>query len=122
MQTLVHRDYATNTIIHLLKHYYFDITTECLAGWYGLDCKQQCSKNCRENTVCDYKTGHCDSGCVYGSHGQFCNETCIGHCINNATCNQETGLCDGGCDAGWNGHKCNEGKVNLKVSNRDSNM
>nr|XP_022311777.1 multiple epidermal growth factor-like domains protein 10 [Crassostrea virginica] len=80
--------------------------TECPDGWYGFDCKRQCSGHCRDNDPCNKVTGQCDGGCAHGWYGQHCEHRCVGHCINNASCNQVNGTCDGGCAAGWIGSFC----------------
>ena len=47
---------------------------ECTEGWYGLDCKQQCSGHCRDNAVCNHVTGGCNVGCTAGWTGTLCNK------------------------------------------------
>ena len=47
---------------------------ECVGGWYGLDCKQQCSGHCINNDVCNHVTGQCDGGCDAGWRGALCDK------------------------------------------------
>ena len=62
----------------ILRKVYDKITyvliKECTAGWYGLDCKQQCSGHCRDDDVCDHVTGQCDGGCAAGWRGALCDK------------------------------------------------
>ena len=46
----------------------------CPAGWYGVDCKQQCSGHCRDNAVCNHVTGQCDRACAAGWSGALCSQ------------------------------------------------
>ena len=52
----------------------FILLKECTAGWYGLDCKQQCSGQCKENIVCNHVSGQCNEGCAVGWRGNDCNK------------------------------------------------
>ena len=45
----------------------------CTEGWYGFDCKQQCSEHCRDTAVCNHVTGQCDGGCAAGWRGSLCD-------------------------------------------------
>ena len=54
------------------KHYF--LSKGCTEGWYGLDCKQQCSGHCRDNAVCNHVTGGCNVGCTAGWTGTLCNK------------------------------------------------
>ena len=47
---------------------------ECIAGWYGLDCKQECTGHCRDNVPCNHVTGLCEEGCAAGWRGIDCNK------------------------------------------------
>ena len=48
-------------------------STACAVGWYGPDCKQQCSAHCADNTVCNHIDGRCD-GCAARWYGSFCDK------------------------------------------------
>lgn len=54
-----------------MLHYHFAI--ECVDGLYGENCTKQCSKHCKDETICNHKTGHCDRGCDSGWAGSLCN-------------------------------------------------
>lgn len=62
------------------KLYHFCIT-ECREGWYGVNCSQQCSGHCKDDTPCNHVTGLCDNGCDAGwkelkcDEGKTCNLT-----------------------------------------------
>ena len=47
---------------------------ECPEDWYGLDCKQLCSGNCKGKAVCNHVTGQCDEGCAAGWKGTLCDQ------------------------------------------------
>ncbi|XP_078330683.1 uncharacterized protein LOC144624655 [Crassostrea virginica] len=94
---------------------------ECVGGWYGLDCKQQCSGHCKDNSVCNYVTGQCEKGCAAGWRGTLCEKVCedgtygyncvhncSGNCLNDSPCNRQTGHCEGGCKPGYTNALCNE--------------
>ncbi|XP_078330668.1 uncharacterized protein LOC144624644 [Crassostrea virginica] len=95
------------------------IVLECTAGWYGLDCKQECSGNCKDNTVCNHVTGQCDGGCAAGRRGTLCDKACReGYygpncsrtCPSNCkACKATDGTCS--CYAGWMGPNCSIGCV-----------
>ena len=40
--------------------------TECPAGFYGRDCKENCSTKCIVPGSCDSMTGQCEGGCQAG--------------------------------------------------------
>lgn len=48
--------------------------TECKEGWYGVNCKQQCERHCRDGATCNQVTGHCDRGCEAGWTGDMCDK------------------------------------------------
>ena len=54
-----------------LCHFFFKA---CAIGWYGPDCKHQCSGHCRDNAVCNQVTGSCDASCAAGWHGLYCDK------------------------------------------------
>uniref|UniRef100_K1RI85 Multiple epidermal growth factor-like domains 10 n=1 Tax=Magallana gigas TaxID=29159 RepID=K1RI85_MAGGI len=93
----------------------------CRKRWYGVNCSQQCSGHCRNNTPCHHVTGQCDRGCDAGWTGAFCDqecpfglfgmdcrERCSGHCKNNESCHHIFGLCRSGCQDGYNGTRCDD--------------
>lgn len=53
------------------------ISSECIKGWYGIKCLQQCSGYCKDNITCDHVTGQCEEGCDKGWTGSLCDKgTC----------------------------------------------
>lgn len=110
----------TTCIKHLNQNVF--LLTECVGGWYGINCTQQCVGHCLNNVVCNHETGQCDGGCAYEWYGQYCNETCDGHCLNNTSCNQGTGQCYGGCAYGWYGQYCNKTCIEHCINNATCNQ
>ena len=53
----------------------FILLLECNEGWYGFDCKLQCSGHCKDNAVCSHVSGLCDEGCVVGWKGNSCDKS-----------------------------------------------
>ena len=43
----------------------------CIDGYYGARCTAKC--NCKNNMVCDSKTGYCPNGCPTSYQPPFCN-------------------------------------------------
>lgn len=52
----------------------FFCKTECIEGWYGMNCSQQCTKHCKDSKTCNHVTGHCEKGCAAGWTGPFCDK------------------------------------------------
>ena len=52
----------------------FGYIKECVRGWFGQNCKQQCSGYCRDSNVCNHVTGQCDGGCAAGWRGTLCDK------------------------------------------------
>lgn len=48
-----------------------DMFAECIAGKYGLDCKEDCG-NCFDNSQCFHVNGTCLSGCSASYQGHTC--------------------------------------------------
>ena len=48
-------------------------STACAVGWYGPECKLQCSGHCADNTVCNHVDGSCVGDCAAGWYGSHCN-------------------------------------------------
>lgn len=46
---------------------------ECLSGYYGTACREQCSGFCKNNKTCDHIRGICPYGCEDGYTGKLCN-------------------------------------------------
>lgn len=51
---------------------------ECPPGYYGNDCRYQCSLNCYVTSACEKFTGQCIGGCKPGWTGIKCNH---GKCL-----------------------------------------
>lgn len=47
---------------------------ECIEGWYGVNCSQQCKGHCRGGTTCNHVTGLCERGCADGWTGSMCEK------------------------------------------------
>lgn len=52
--------------------WWFVLQTECDEMWYGVNCSQQCSGHCKNNSTCHHVTGQCDGGCNAGWTGTTC--------------------------------------------------
>ena len=50
----------------------YRICLECPSGYFGNDCKSECSANCFDNTLCDHTNGTCLRGCKDGYEGEQC--------------------------------------------------
>lgn len=44
----------------------------CKAGFYGENCKKECSLFCKSSRDCNHVTGHCNEGCIGGWQGAMC--------------------------------------------------
>ena len=64
----------TSIKFSIFKWKQFLLLEECTNGWYGLDCKQQCSGHCLDNAVCNHVTGQCDGGCAAGWRAVLCDK------------------------------------------------
>lgn len=51
------------------------IIVECQNEYYGKDCKNKCSVNCKMTNSCDKITGQCDGGCITGWSGNSCSQS-----------------------------------------------
>ena len=52
--------------------------TECVVGFFGDNCVENCSKMCGDPGVCDKVTGHCNGSCLAGWEGVMCqNGKCV---------------------------------------------
>lgn len=51
------------------------IIIECQNEYYGKDCKNKCSVNCKMTRSCDKITGQCDGGCITGWSGHSCSQS-----------------------------------------------
>lgn len=56
--------------------------SECLFGYYGTDCREQCRGHCKNNKTCDHISGKCPDGCEDGYTGKLCNN-CTKHVYSN---------------------------------------
>lgn len=61
-----HRDVSAFCLLCLCTLLY--VYTECVAGWFGADCQQQCE--CENGGQCDRQTGRCS--CSAGWVGELC--------------------------------------------------
>lgn len=50
------------------------IFQECMMGYYGKNCSNQCSAFCNVIGRCDKITGHCDGRCKPGWKGETCDQ------------------------------------------------
>lgn len=48
--------------------------SECLVGFYGVNCVENCSMTCGVPGNCDRITGYCDGGCQRNWTGFMCEE------------------------------------------------
>lgn len=46
----------------------------CSSGFFGENCKENCSRYCFNNESCDYISGVCKRGCIDGYIGTHCNK------------------------------------------------
>lgn len=53
---------------------HFQLILECVAGKYGQNCSQDCSRYCKDSMACDKNTGECDGGCVDGWRWPMCKK------------------------------------------------
>lgn len=72
-----------NEITHTLKKgiffslwFYQFFIVECIAGYYGIECKSKCVGHCKDNKQCNHVNGTCDDGCKVGYTGSNCTEGC----------------------------------------------
>uniref|UniRef100_A0A8W8MGE6 EGF-like domain-containing protein n=1 Tax=Magallana gigas TaxID=29159 RepID=A0A8W8MGE6_MAGGI len=75
----------------------------CKPGYYRSNCSLKCSSNCLDGE-CYQERGIC-SACNNGSYGDFCDLKCFGDC-NYDKCHKGTGIC-GSC-VKEKGEKCEE--------------
>lgn len=50
------------------------VLTGCDFGYYGFECRDQCSSFCKTSRDCDHVTGFCKNGCKSGWQGNDCLE------------------------------------------------
>lgn len=60
--------------MHLVFVNQYSFYLECPPGYYGNDCRYQCSLNCNVRNSCDISTGQCEGGCKPGWTGNTCNQ------------------------------------------------
>ncbi|GFO15107.1 multiple epidermal growth factor-like domains 10, partial [Plakobranchus ocellatus] len=107
--------------------------TDCISGFYGIDCGAACSSACKDG-LCNPVDGHCDA-CPDGFIGDFCNQTCTpgsygqnctekcsinceggqhlcspidGSCVEGCTAGYQPPLCVKECSASWFGPNCEQ--------------
>ena len=56
----------------MLNHFYF--VSACPNGYFGLNCQDECSNNCKNDEACEPHTGFCPNGCKRGFTGDNCNQ------------------------------------------------
>ncbi len=54
---------------------------DCVGGWFGKNCLEECSGHCAGSQHCDVVDGHCPNGCQDWWSGDKC-DTFIGRSIN----------------------------------------
>ncbi|WAQ98534.1 hypothetical protein MAR_022907 [Mya arenaria] len=80
-----------------------------MTGFYGFECQNTCSGNCRYNTTCNFITA-----CTDGAYGLHCSSKCS-HCRDSGVCEKVTGNCPaGGCERGFKGAKCDTSSFTLQ--------
>lgn len=52
----------------------FLVWTECLEGWYSVNCMQHCVGHCRDGTTYNHVTGQCDKWCDAEWTGYMCDK------------------------------------------------
>ena len=53
---------------------------ECDAGKFGVECKSNCSSNCKHKT-CNHVNGRCSYGCYPGYRGNKCDKGKHSYCF-----------------------------------------
>lgn len=61
-----------NLLLRLWRAEYTIHFIECSPGQFGLDCRERCSKHCKNSKLCDHISGACTSGCQNGFVGSHC--------------------------------------------------
>ncbi|XP_067678468.1 scavenger receptor class F member 1-like [Haliotis asinina] len=83
------------------------VCTECVYGWYGTECTEEC-QGCWYGK-CVKEDGRCVQ-CQPGYHSNDCNVPCPRGCHvssdGNRYCDRHTGRCLEGCAPGRWGHQC----------------
>ncbi|XP_046578108.1 tyrosine-protein kinase receptor Tie-1-like isoform X2 [Haliotis rubra] len=85
----------------------YSVCTECVYGWYGTDCTEEC-QGCWYGK-CVKEDGRCVQ-CQPGYHSNDCNVPCPRGCRassdGNRYCDRHTERCLEGCVPGRWGHQC----------------
>ena len=76
--THLSRLYTDSILLHVMIYLSYCVLTGCDFGYYGFECKDQCSSFCKTSRDCDHVTGFCIDGCKSGWQGNDCLE---GNCI-----------------------------------------
>ena len=61
--------------IYQKKIFDYIILVECLDGFYGMDCNDQCG-HCVHKEMCDNRNGSCYNGCEPYFDGARCDSKC----------------------------------------------
>uniref|UniRef100_A0A2C9LVQ1 EGF-like domain-containing protein n=1 Tax=Biomphalaria glabrata TaxID=6526 RepID=A0A2C9LVQ1_BIOGL len=87
--------------------------TGCPDGYYGINCKSQCTSNCK---TCNKTDGNCilcqpgwtgqlcNTMCDFGFYGLNCQSQCSEHCVQQFHCDKVKGECQ--CLPGWKNNTC----------------
>ena len=70
----VSRFFTDSILLHVMIYISYCVLTRCDFGYYGLECRDQCSSFCKTSRDCDHVTGFCKNGCKSGWRGNDCLE------------------------------------------------
>ena len=68
------RFYTDSILLHVMIYLSYCVLTWCDFGYYGFECRDQCSSFCNTSRDCDHVTGFCIDGCKSGRRGNDCLE------------------------------------------------
>ncbi|XP_062585191.1 multiple epidermal growth factor-like domains protein 11 [Saccostrea cucullata] len=104
-----------NNFLHVFLYVSPSFTIVCNEGYYGKNCKENCSLFCKTSRDCHHVTGHCKEGCIDGWQGVKCLQVCNGKRFGE-DCGEKCGTCLGykqcnhinGCSVGTFGNNCEQ--------------